>query len=161
MGRSSMTFGQRYTPADPKQRQRERISRMAVTMGQVRMQWKPSVSMEGSTTGPAPKQEEVQASAKEIQAHKRALVELGCMVCKRLFPWMDRGPVELHHLRGGGWGRGNYLTLIPLCTSHHRGDKGVHGLGTKGFAKHYGFDQAELLMDALTLAGQTKKEPNT
>jgi hypothetical protein len=45
----------RYVPADPKQRQRERSARMAATMEQVRRQGKPSVSMEGGTTGPAPK----------------------------------------------------------------------------------------------------------
>ena len=40
---------------------------------------------------------------------------------------------------------GDWTTLMPLCYEHHRGATGVHGLGTKGFAAHYGFDQAELL----------------
>jgi hypothetical protein len=47
----------RYTPADPKQRYRERMGRTAVLMDEVRRQEKPSVSMEGGTTGPAPKSE--------------------------------------------------------------------------------------------------------
>jgi hypothetical protein len=79
--------------------------------------------------------------------HKARLVLMGCMVCRRVFGPHDPGPVELHHLRSGGWGKGNWMTLIPLCPEHHRGPSGVHGLGTKGFAKHYGFNQADLLAD--------------
>lgn len=84
------------------------------------------------------------------KAHKSALAGLGCMVCRRLFGITD-SEVELHHLRRGGWGKGDYKTLIPLCYEHHRGSTGVHGLGTKGFPKHYGFDQEDLLADALAL----------
>ncbi len=89
-------------------------------------------------------------------AHKAALAELGCMACRRLFPGIEPGPVELHHFRGGGWGKGDYMTLFGLCVEHHRGDTGVHGLGTKGFPKRYGFDQSDMLADALALM---KKEP--
>lgn len=86
---------------------------------------------------------------KAEQLHKRRVAELGCMVCMRLYGPHAPAPVELHHLRAGGWGRGDFRTLIPLCAEHHRGNSGVHGLGTKGFAKHYGFDQADLLADTL------------
>lgn len=79
--------------------------------------------------------------------HKSALADMGCMVCLRLYGPHDPGPVELHHLRTGGWGKGNYKTLIPLCPEHHRGKTGVHGLGTKAFPAHYGFDQQDLLND--------------
>ena len=58
---------------------------------------------------------------------------------------------ELHHYRGGGWGKGDYKTLIPLCLEHHRGNSGIHGLGTKGFDKFYPFTQKDLLNDALAL----------
>jgi hypothetical protein len=88
---------------------------------------------------------------KDEKAHKAALSELGCMACRRLFPHLEPGPVELHHLRSGGWGKGDYTTLIPLCVEHHRGNAGVHGMGTKAFPKRYGFDQADMLMDALSL----------
>lgn len=84
--------------------------------------------------------------------HKRRLVELGCIACKKL--WAIFTPdVELHHMRGGtgGWGKGDYRTLIPLCYPHHRGCEGVHGLGTKGFPKHYGFTEQEMLDDAIQL----------
>lgn len=104
----------------------------------------------------APKREP--SSRKAEQAHKSKLAELGCMVCRRLYPHLAPGPVELHHLREGGWGKGGYLTLMPLCVEHHRGDTGVHGLGTRGFVKFYGFTQADLLRDALALIGQQEKE---
>lgn len=107
----------------------------------------------GSTAGAAPKGEKAK-SGKAEAAHKAALAGLGCMVCRRIFPWVMPGEVELHHLRGGGWGKGDWTTLIPLCAEHHRGLSGVHGLGTKGFAKCYGFDQADLLADALALIEQ-------
>lgn len=86
--------------------------------------------------------------------HKRRLVELGCIACRKL--WAIYTPdVELHHLRAGqGWGKGNYLTLIPLCYAHHRGNEGVHGLGTRGFPKHYGFTEQEMLDDALAALKQ-------
>lgn len=78
-------------------------------------------------------------------AHKAAISALGCAVCFKLHGPHTPGPVELHHLRAGGWGKGDYTTLIPLCVEHHRGQTGVHGLGTKGFAAYYGFDQQNLL----------------
>lgn len=87
--------------------------------------------------------------------HKGKLAEMGCMVCRRIYGPHSPGPVELHHLRRGGWGKGDYRTLIPLCPEHHRGKTGVHGLGTKAFPVRYGFDQEDLLADALA---QLKKE---
>ena len=43
--------------------------------------------------------------------------------------------------------RAKHEDVIPLCPEHHRGRTGVHGLGTKGFAKVYGFDEVDLLAD--------------
>jgi hypothetical protein len=103
----------------------------------------------------APKRERKSDNTREAMAHKGELAQLGCMVCRRLFPWASPGPVELHHRRKDGWGRGDHTTLIPLCFNHHRGDGGVHTLGTKGFPKHYGFDQDDLLADALALLEKT------
>lgn len=82
---------------------------------------------------------------KDETKHKERVARLGCAVCFRLYGPHEPGPVELHHLRGGGWGKGDYKTLIPLCIEHHRGNTGVHGLGVKGFDKHYGFSQKDLL----------------
>ena len=100
---------------------------------------------------------------KAEQAHKAALVALGCLACIRVHGPHQPGEVHLHHFRGGGWGKGDWLTLIPLCEPHHTGRFGVHGLGTKAFDRHYGdaeiygnnaFTQADLLVDALRLTGE-------
>lgn len=85
------------------------------------------------------------------KTHKARLAGLGCMACRRLYGPHDPAPVELHHYRGGGWGKGDYKTLIPLCVEHHRGNTGIHGLGTKGFDKAYPFTQRDLLQDALNM----------
>ena len=43
--------------------------------------------------------------------------------------------------------RASHLDVLPLCVEHHRGNFGVHGLGTKGFPKHWGFTEQDLLAD--------------
>jgi Recombination enhancement, RecA-dependent nuclease len=78
--------------------------------------------------------------------HKGKLAEIGCMICR--MNGINDGPVELHHLRSGGWGKGDYKTLIPLCVEHHRGNTGIHGMGTKAFEREYGVTQTELLNKA-------------
>jgi hypothetical protein len=45
------------------------------------------------------------------------------------------------------------MDVIPLCPEHHRGKTGLHGLGTKGFPKHYGYDELDLLEDVRRLLG--------
>ncbi len=80
------------------------------------------------------------------------------MVCRRLYGITD-SPVQLHHFRSGGWGKGDYRTLIPLCPEHHVGKTGIHGMGTKGFDKFYAeydFSQMQLLIDAQQLMQETK-----
>jgi hypothetical protein len=87
------------------------------------------------------------------QQHKKRLVGLGCMCCDMALD-VFTPDVELHHLRAGqGWGKGDWMTLMPLCVEHHRGALGVHGLGTKGFPKHYGFSEQDMLTKALQLLG--------
>lgn len=111
-------------------------------------------SYSGATRAAVPKQtRRIGASRAAEQRHKDALAQIGCMVCRRIHGPHEPGPVELHHLRADGWGKGGYLTLIPLCREHHQGATGVHGLGTRGFVKFYGFTQADLLRDALALVG--------
>lgn len=85
--------------------------------------------------------------------HKGRLAQLGCMACRRIYGPHDPAPVELHHLRTGGWGKDDYKTMMPLCLEHHRGNTGIHGMGTKAFERHYGFTQQDLLNDALALIG--------
>ncbi|AVQ81671.1 Ref family recombination enhancement nuclease [Variovorax sp. PMC12] len=85
------------------------------------------------------------------QQHKARLAGLGCMCCQMALN-VFTPDIELHHLRAGqGWGKGDWMTLMPLCVEHHRGASGVHGLGTKGFPKHYGFTEQDMLDRALQL----------
>ena len=83
--------------------------------------------------------------------HKGKVAALGCAYCHFIHGPHAPGPVELHHLRSGGWGKGDYTTLIPLCYEHHRGNAGIHGMGTKAFERHYGITQQELLNKAIEL----------
>ena len=78
---------------------------------------------------------------------------LGCVLCLRLYGPHEPAAVELHHIRRGtGMGqRSSHMDVLPLCFEHHRGSAGIHMLGTKGFAKHYGFDEADLLDDVRQL----------
>jgi hypothetical protein len=79
------------------------------------------------------------------------VAELGCAVCRRM--GYAGTPAELHHKRAGtGAGRrSSHFDVIPLCPEHHRGATGLHGLGTKGFPKHYGYDEDDLLDDVRRL----------
>ena len=90
---------------------------------------------------------------KHEKAHKAWLAEQGCAACIRIHGPHAPSEVELHHLRGGGWGKGSYMTLIPLCYAHHRGAEGIHHIGTKLWEREFGFTQAELLQDILTMRG--------
>ncbi len=83
--------------------------------------------------------------------HMGAVAALGCAVCRRM--GYEGTPAELHHpRRGTGMGqRASNMDVLPLCPQHHRGNTGVHGLGTKGFSKYWGFDEADLLDDVKKL----------
>lgn len=87
---------------------------------------------------------------KAEREHKQRLVDLGCLACLRIHGPHEPGPVELHHLRADGWGKGDYRTLIPLCYPHHRGAVGIHTLGTKAWEREY-WPQRELLAQALEM----------
>ena len=92
--------------------------------------------------------------------HMSRVAELGCVVCLRVYGPHEPGPVELHHPRSGvGMGkRSKHADVLPLCVFHHRGNGGVHGLGTKGFPQHYGFTEDDLLGDVQTLLGKTPRK---
>ena len=49
--------------------------------------------------------------------------------------------------------RASHYDAIPLCPEHHRGNTGIHGLGTKGFPKKWGFTEADLLDEVKMLLG--------
>jgi hypothetical protein len=45
--------------------------------------------------------------------------------------------------------------LRAMISGWHRGNKGIHGLGTRGFVEYYGITQQELLEWTLNKIGQT------
>ena len=94
-------------------------------------------------------------TTKAEREHMRKVAESGCAVCFRLHGPHEPGPVELHHPRHGtGMGqRASNMDVIGLCIEHHRGNLGVHGLGTKGFVKYYGFSESDLLTEVLQRLG--------
>ena len=93
----------------------------------------------------------MKSKTKAEKKHMDLVASLGCAVCFRLYGPHEPAKVELHHPRHGtGMGqRAKHMDAIGLCVQHHRGNQGLHGLGTKGFAKHYGFNEADLLADTL------------
>ncbi len=62
-----------------------------------------------------------------------------CLICGR--------PAEVHHRRTGtGAGkRAPDSETMALCPEHHRGNKGLHGMGRKAFEKHYGITEQEMI----------------
>ena len=94
---------------------------------------------------------------KDEKKHLASVAQLGCIVCSKL--GFGETPAEIHHPRKGvGFAlRASHYDAIPLCPEHHRGQSGVHGMGTKGFAKHYGFDESDLLETTKILLDKLKK----
>ena len=90
---------------------------------------------------------------KAEKAHLSKVAALGCMVCRRI--GYEGTPAEIHHpRRGTGLGqRASHYDAVPLCPEHHRGNTGIHGLGTKGFPKRWGFNESDLLDDVKMLLG--------
>lgn len=62
------------------------------------------------------------------------IARLPCVVCKRI--GTEPGPVEVHHVAEGSGLRSDFA-VAPLCTEHHRGASGLHGLGAKAFCRLY------------------------
>ena len=77
-----------------------------------------------------------------IKKHYNQVASIGCILCHYL--GLGQTDCEIHHIRRFGGKRDN-APVIGLCPEHHRGNTGVHGLGHKGFEKHYGISEHELL----------------
>ncbi len=81
-------------------------------------------------------------TTKEQRKHYDKVASLGCILC---FHLGNEGTfAEIHHIRRFG-GKRDLAPVIPLCPIHHRGNMGVHGMGKKSFARHYGLDEHDLL----------------
>jgi hypothetical protein len=71
----------------------------------------------------------------------RKIAELGCSLCRH--QGNEGTPSELHHIRRAGVRAKS--PVIPLCTNHHRGNIGLHGMGRKRFEAVYKITEEELL----------------
>lgn len=60
-------------------------------------------------------------------------------------------PAEGHHIRDGQGVamRADDMLTVGLCTEHHRGGSGLHGMGRKAFERTYRLSELDLL--AMTL----------
>lgn len=88
--------------------------------------------------------------------HKGRIASIGCVLCRELLGL--RTPAELHHIREdqGLSKRASDFLVVPLCTEHHRGQTGFHGLGRRAFEQRYKLTELDLL--ALTIMYLTKGE---
>lgn len=85
---------------------------------------------------------------KKQSEHYDKIAQLGCALCRHL--GYGETPSHIHHIRRLGMKRQN-APVIPLCPEHHTGNTGVHGLGKKMFAKHYGLTEEDLLLQTENL----------
>lgn len=74
------------------------------------------------------------ATAGEIRWLKM-IRKLECVVCRRC-GLQQQTPTEAHHVAEGSGKRSDFAT-VPLCSEHHRGPAGLHGMGTKAFVRLY------------------------
>ena len=84
------------------------------------------------------------ASAAERRYLDR-VASIGCVLCRHL--GLGATPAEVHHLKEGQGlsQRAEHWLTVALCPEHHRGETGLHGLGTKGFYNRYKLDELDLL----------------
>jgi hypothetical protein len=95
-------------------------------------------------------------TTKAEKKHLSAVAELGCLICNRMgYP---NSPSEIHHKRTGtGAGKkASHWDSFPLCVSHHRGNMGIHGMGTKAFVKYYEVTEDELIDEVYRLLGYSR-----
>jgi hypothetical protein len=65
--------------------------------------------------------------------HVRRVARLGCVVCRRVLSTVT--PAEMHHVAEGS-GLRSWFSVAPLCSEHHRGATGIHGLHGEFMARY-------------------------
>lgn len=83
---------------------------------------------------------------------KELIHGLPCVVCHLQTGNKSYG-VEAHHLQSVRNDLADWLE-VPLCTEHHRGANGVHGLSRRAFSTRYNLDDLSLIAATLKLAAQ-------
>ena len=82
-------------------------------------------------------------STKDEKNALNKIAELGCILCSEVLG-IEGTQAELHHVRRYGAVRAT-SPILPLCTTHHRSNIGLHGLGVKRFEREYQISCEELL----------------
>ncbi len=77
--------------------------------------------------------------------HMRRVSELPCLICEKC--GLGETPAEVHHI-GDSAERNDFLT-VSLCSEHHRGATGFHGLGQREFERRYGVTEMDLLAETI------------
>ena len=87
----------------------------------------------------------MKSMTKDEKKHLGKVAAIGCVLC--YLKGTPGTPAEIHHPRKntGMAQKASRYDAIPLCPAHHRGDIGIHSMGVKAFARHYGIDEAGLL----------------
>lgn len=67
--------------------------------------------------------------------HKALVAAAGCVIGNRGLS-QCQGRVEVHHVAEGSSKRSDFAT-VGLCTEHHTGGSGFHGLRAERFCKLY------------------------
>jgi len=67
--------------------------------------------------------------------HMNNVAGAGCVIGNRGLGACS-GQVEVHHVAEGSGERSDFGT-VGLCAEHHRGQSGIHGMGTKAFLRLY------------------------
>lgn len=70
------------------------------------------------------------------RCHLDLVARAGCAIGNRCLGTICQGKNEVHHVAEGSGLRSDFSTVC-LCTEHHRGKSGLHGLGTKAFIRLY------------------------
>lgn len=85
--------------------------------------------------------------------HLERIHSIPCVVCVHM-GMAPTWPTEAHHLESIRDGHSDYAA-VSLCTEHHRGKTGVHGLSRSGFEARYKLTPIDLL--ALTIKALEKE----
>lgn len=88
-------------------------------------------------------------SSAASRRHMDRVASNGCVLCNRLgYGW---SAAEVHHARAGVGAaqRNSDWMTIGLCHEHHRGNTGIHGLGTRAFERTYDVTELQLVAETL------------
>jgi hypothetical protein len=76
------------------------------------------------------------------KGYAKRVRDIGCILCWHL--GYGQTPASIHHIESVRDGFSDYA-IVPLCSEHHQGKTGVHGLSRRGFEARYKLTEIDLL----------------